>query len=126
MMFWQRSFEGEVIIDHRASPGLPEHVARAAGYDPDLCKEGKVLEGATLTCSHCRQRLIKNPKRERERATCLLCRNHYICDLCDAARRAPDYVHRPYEAYVEEVITWQSVSSPQTSTTPPLPPLVLR
>lgn len=104
-MWWQRSFEGEVVVDHRASPGLPEHIARLAGYDPKQVGEGKVFEAATLTCSHCGQRFIKNTWRIRERATCLHCRNQYICDFCDQARRAPDYVHKPFHAVIEEVLS---------------------
>lgn len=44
---------GEIVVDHRASPGLPEDVARWAGYDPEQCKEGKVFVQDTMTCSHC-------------------------------------------------------------------------
>jgi len=127
MAFWQRAYEGEVFIDHRASPGLPEHIARLCGYDPAQCGEGRLFEAATLSCSHCRQRLIKNPLRTRERATCLPCANHYICDLCDAERRKPGYVHTPFEAVIERVIEgktpWQNESSRPASPTPP--PLLL-
>jgi hypothetical protein len=104
-MFWQRSNEGEIFVDHRASPGLPEDIARKAGYDPRFAGEGKVFEAATLLCSHCGGRWIKNTSRIRERATCLKCSNHYICDLCDAARRAPDYIHRPFCAVIEETLS---------------------
>ena len=64
---------GEVVIDHRASPGLPEDVARAAGYDPALCREGKVYRQESLTCRHCRGVVVKNPFRTRDRASCAKC-----------------------------------------------------
>jgi hypothetical protein len=44
---------GYLMVDHRASPGLPEDVARWAGYDPKLAGEGKVYEVDTMSCSHC-------------------------------------------------------------------------
>ena len=44
---------GYLMIDHRASPGLPEDVARWAGYDVKLTSEGKLWETKTLCCSHC-------------------------------------------------------------------------
>ena len=46
--------EGYLMVDHRASPGIPEDVARQIGMDPAQVKEGKLLEAATLTCSHCK------------------------------------------------------------------------
>jgi hypothetical protein len=112
----QSSFQGEVFIDHRASPGLPEWVARLAGYDPEQCKEGKLFEGATLVCSHCLARVVKNVDRTRERAFCLACANHYICDMCDFERSQPGYIHKSFEAKRDEALNkealqWQSVSS---------------
>lgn len=86
--------EGYIMVDHRASPGLPEDIARAAGYDPALCGEGKLYESATLTCSHCGTAFVKNLFRTRERAYCAMC-DHYICDFCDAQRHEPTYVHLP-------------------------------
>ena len=47
---------GVLMVDHRASPGLPEDVARWAGYDPKQVGEGRVYEVATLHCSHCQAR----------------------------------------------------------------------
>ncbi len=93
--------EGYLIVDHRASPGLPEDVARASGYDPKLAGEGKVFEAASLTCAHCKVAVIKNPLRQRERFTCPKCSHHYICDLCAAQTRQPDYNHTPYEKIVD-------------------------
>lgn len=95
------SQEGYLLVDHRASPGLPEDVAVASGYDPKLCQEGKMFEAASLTCSHCKVSVIKNPLRTRERANCPKCGYHYICDICDFKTTQPDYSHLPYDKIVD-------------------------
>lgn len=95
---------GEIIIDHRASPGLPEDIARAAGYDPKLCREGKVYEAATLTCSHCRGTVVKNIFRTRDRHYCQKCSGHYICDGCAFEATLPDYTHTPFEKKAQLII----------------------
>jgi hypothetical protein len=102
-VFSQRSHEGELMIDHRASPGIPEHVARAWGYEPKTVGEGSLCHMATLGCAHCNAVVVLQPLRTRERASCLKCGGRYICDYCDAARRAPDYDHRPFEKMVDMV-----------------------
>jgi hypothetical protein len=66
--------EGYLMIDHRASPGLPE------------VPEGTLFEAALLTCSHCQLSMIRNPARTRERAYCTGC-DHYICDRCADIRQ---------------------------------------
>jgi hypothetical protein len=97
--------EGELFIDHRASPGLPEGMARRMGYDPSQVGEGGLFEAATLMCEHCRRILIKNPRRDRERAFCMQCGGAYICDMCDGERRKPDYIHRSFKEIVDLVAT---------------------
>lgn len=92
---------GYLLVDHRASPGLPEDIAIKSGYDPKLTKEGKLFEADTLTCSHCKVVVIKNPMRTRERGKCPKCGYHYICDLCDFAMHQPDYSHLPYEQVID-------------------------
>lgn len=89
--------EGYLIVDHQASPGLPPELAAQMGYDPALCKEGKVFEAATLTCAHCKTVVVKNPDRLRARGSCVKCSNKYLCDDCTVAARQPDYTHMPYE-----------------------------
>lgn len=93
---------GELLIDHRASPGLPEDIARRAGYDPAFCGEGKVYRAATLTCAHCKGSVVKNIFRTRDRALCAKCSYHYICDACAFQSTLPDYVHTPFEAKIDE------------------------
>lgn len=93
------------MVDHRASPGLPENIARLAGYDPKLCGEGQLYEADTVTCSHCKAVVVLNPMRTRERAKCFECDNkegHYICDGCDFLRRQPDYVHAPFTKFIDD------------------------
>jgi hypothetical protein len=103
MPFLKSSNNGELMVDHRASPGLPPDVARRAGYDPAQVSEGTLFEAATLMCAHCQQIVIKNPLRDRERAYCVQCSGAYICDQCDARRREPDYVHMSFKQIVDLV-----------------------
>jgi hypothetical protein len=110
MTFRQSSKEGELFVDHRASPGIPEMKARQLGYEPATVGEGKLFEAATLMCEHCHQIAIKNPLRTRERASCMACGGAYICDLCDAERRKPDYKHLPFRKIVDLVATGQAVA----------------
>ena len=93
--------EGYLFVDHRASPGLPETVAVRAGYDPALCREGKIFEAATFRCPHCATHFIKNPERQRKRETCVKCSGRYICDLCYAKTQMSDYVHTPFQKLVD-------------------------
>src|SRR6185437_1135439 len=70
--------EGYLLIDNRA-----------AG-------EG-IKETATMTCGHCKTVVVMNPLRIRERANCFKC-DHYICDLCAAAKEC-----KPWGQVVDEV-----------------------
>jgi hypothetical protein len=89
--------EGYLLIDHRASPGLPPDIAYAMGMEPALVREGRVFEAATLTCCHCKSVVMKNPKRIRPRASCMKCGGKYICDGCGFEASLPDYNHLPFE-----------------------------
>ena len=101
-MFSQRSHEGCLMIDHRASPGLPEEHARRMGFDPHFTREGKVYETPTFGCAHCRTPVMMNPLRTRDRAYCAKC-SHYICDLCDGVRREGGYLHRSFDELADLV-----------------------
>lgn len=96
---------GYLMIDHRASPGLPEGVARKLGLDPRYAGEGKLLEAGTLTCAHCKCAVVKNPLRNRERASCPQCNFHYICDFCAIKMRSPDYQHEPFSRIVDKLFS---------------------
>lgn len=91
---------GYLIVDHRASPGLPEELAQRAGYDPLLCREGRTFEADTQTCSHCKTVVVMNPERVRARAHCWQC-NHYICDSCAFKMTLSGYVHVPFAKLVD-------------------------
>src|SRR6266550_2700381 len=106
---------GYLLVDHRASPGLPEEIARWAGYDPKLCREGKVYEVDTLSCSHCPARVVPNFMRTRPRAKCFECDNregHYICDSCDFLSKQPGYVHTPFKKVIDETLNRVVMGSP--------------
>lgn len=92
--------EGYLLIDHRASPGVPESVALQVGLDPMGLRGGRMLENATLHCEHCGGVFLKNPERVRERHYCRHC-DGYICDSCDGKRHQPGYVHASFEALVD-------------------------
>ncbi len=79
----KRSLEGEILIDHQASPGLEPEIALWMGVDPRLVAKGQVVEAAILNCGHCSQAQIKNPQRTRPRGWCAKC-DHYLCDACEA------------------------------------------
>ncbi len=107
---------GYLMVDHRASPGLPEDIARWAGYDPKLVREGKVYEVDTLFCSHCGACGVPNAARTRARASCLECDNHgghYICDGCDFLRMQPGYIHTPYKKIIDETLNRSTMGSLQ-------------
>lgn len=92
MTFLKTSHDGYLMVDHRASPGIPEAQAIRMGLDPAGVREGKVYETATLGCPHCGAHVVLNPLRTRERGHCFSC-NRYVCDVCTIAMREPDYVH---------------------------------
>jgi hypothetical protein len=94
MRFSERSLEGEVMIDHRASPGIP---------GSRLLGEGTLFEGKTLSCCHCRGCWILNPLRTRERHRCFQCGGQYLCDGCNVVRLEPDYVHRSFDELADMV-----------------------
>lgn len=102
---------GYLMVDHRASPGLPEDIARQVGYDPRLSGEGKVYEADTMTCSHCRGTVVKNIFRTRERHHCTKC-DHYICDGCAFRASLPDYVHTPFSKVIEQTIRQELLGTP--------------
>lgn len=102
---------GYLMVDHRASPGLSEDVARQVGYDPKLVGEGKVYEADTLSCAHCRGSVVKNPFRTRAREHCSKC-DAYICDGCGYLAAQPDYVHTPFAKIIEDHINQAVLGSP--------------
>ena len=96
MPFLKTANDGEITIDHSASPGLTPDQARRFDYPAEFVGEGKRMSTATVGCPHCGSCVVLNPMRLRERAHCYQC-NKYICDVCDAVRHEPGYVHRTIE-----------------------------
>jgi hypothetical protein len=97
---------GYFFLDHSNSPGLPEDIARKAGYDPKLTGEGKVYEADSFTCPHCKSAVIMHLERERPRETCEKCTfsngvKRYICDGCAWIARQPGYIHTTLEQAYE-------------------------
>ena len=106
---------GYLMVDHRASPGLPEEIALWAGYDPKKVSEGQLYEVDTLCCSHCNACVVPNIQRTRPRARCMECNNiegHYICDPCDFKRSQPGYVHTPYKKLIDQTLNLAAMGSP--------------
>jgi hypothetical protein len=78
-----RSLEGELIIDHRYSPGVPQEILKSNGRPPEAGRG--LYESATYTCNHCQAIVVMNPNRTRERHYCGGC-SHIICDGCAAEK----------------------------------------
>jgi hypothetical protein len=111
--FLKTARDGELFVDHRASPGIPPGQAQQMGLPPTLVGEGRVMHAATLGCPHCGSHIMLNPERKRARANCFKC-NAYICDWCAATMDNPDYVHRTFAQIVEMVRSgkWTVSGSP--------------
>jgi hypothetical protein len=122
MRFSKNDGQGEVEIDHRASPGLPPQAALKRGYDPRDVAEGTVHRAATQYCPHCASHVILNPERTRARHLCMKC-NSYICDLCAAASRDPDYKHVTFMEIVDKVQSGKFVVVGNTMSTRRLVPI---
>jgi hypothetical protein len=81
--FSKRSLEGEILIDHRNSPGLSAEDAAWMGLPARDVGRGQTFEAGLLACSHCQCGIIKNPERSRPRGFCAKC-DKYVCDECEA------------------------------------------
>lgn len=103
MSYSKRISEGYWMVDHRASPGLPADFYQKMGSDIPVATEGKMVEAATMTCSHCTMTVVVNPDRKRARAYCRAC-DHYVCDVCALRATMPDYVHTPFQKKVDELV----------------------
>lgn len=103
--------EGYLMVDHRASPGLPADFYKPLGIEsPPIAGEGKMVEAATITCSHCNGVVVLNPLRTRPRAYCAKC-DHYICDICHQRSQDPQYSHLPFEKVVDAVVGSDKVNN---------------
>lgn len=71
----QRSYEGVILIDHRASPGTSD------------VPEGQTFEAPVRVCNHCQRNAILNPNRSTPLGRCPKCAM-YICRACEATYHA--------------------------------------
>src|SRR5882672_10278053 len=78
--------QGELLIDHRNSPGITPEWAAAAGIGGPIVGAGKTFESGLKNCTHCGGDVIMNPLRMREREWCRVC-DAYICDPCGLLRK---------------------------------------
>lgn len=78
-MFSKRSREGELLIDHRSSPGLTAD--EVGSFHAPAVGKGDVYESAVAVCGHCSYAVILKPNRTRERGWCSKC-DRYLCDDC--------------------------------------------
>lgn len=97
----QRSKEGYFMLDHRASPGLPENIAHAVQPDLPVTFGRGLFEAPSLTCNHCEAMVVLNPDRQRERARCPKC-SSYLCDRCGAAYQQTQQC-MPFKAMIDEM-----------------------
>ncbi len=77
----KQSNQGELIIDHRNSPGIDPAWAAANGVTGPVVAGGKTYETGIKNCGHCGGHVIMHPQRTREREWCGRC-DAYICDGC--------------------------------------------
>lgn len=98
--FSKKTHEGELMVDHRASPGIPAARAEAMGLDPAAFREGAVTHMRTLGCCHCGGVWVENPLRTRPRNHCIKC-DRYLCDACAAVTHESGYVHRSFEEFAD-------------------------
>lgn len=96
-----RSHEGELLLDHRDSPGIPDAIVVAHGL-PAGAGRG-VFETATYTCSHCTGVVVMHPNRSRPREYCRGC-DHYICDGCGAIKAANGGKCVTFNQVVDEIL----------------------
>ncbi len=96
----KRSDEGLLMIDHRNSPGVPDHWMPNAKEMPPRSGQG-LFEVPTYTCSHCPQVVVMNPLRRRPRGYCRKC-DAYICDRCNGILAATKEC-KPYEQVLDEL-----------------------
>lgn len=103
--------QGEILIDHRNSPGITLEWAAAHGVSGPVVGAGKVFESGLKNCPHCGTDVIMNPMRTREREWCRTC-DAYICDSCGLLRKLGGYEHKTARQQIDEIFTrYQNIRS---------------
>lgn len=98
-----QDLEGELFIDHRNSPGVPEEMLRIAGLPPEAGRG--LYRGPIYTCGHCQRGVpvIVGAFGTREkRYVCSTCRK-VLCDVC-AKQKSLTGVCDPFELKVEKAL----------------------
>ncbi len=93
---------GELVIDHRNSPGIDPAWAAARGVTGPIVGAGKTYETGLKNCTHCGADVIMNPMRQREREWCRVC-DAYICDGCGLLRKLSGYTHTTARQQIEDI-----------------------
>lgn len=96
-----KDLEGELLLDHRNSPGVPVEMLRQAGL-PDIAGRG-LFEAPIYTCGHCQRGVVVIVKAfgvREKRYVCSGCRK-VICEGC-AREKALTGICKPFEARVLE------------------------
>lgn len=105
-MRWERALEGELLIDHRQSPGIaPEEMPAGIHAPGVVVGKGERYISATYTCPHCSTVVILNPHRNRPRNWCWHC-NQRICDQSHCILMANGTLpHKPVPQVMDELST---------------------
>jgi hypothetical protein len=98
-----RSLAGELLIDHRNSPGIAPEILVANNL-PASAGKG-IFETAVYSCGHCQAMVPEDPKM-------YLCRGctHILCDRC-AKQKALTGLCRPFAQWADEVLTAAEAAS---------------
>lgn len=98
----KRNRDGELLIDHRNSPGISAEWAREHNIGGPVVGAGQIYERAIKTCTHCGSDVVMNPGRVRDREWCWAC-DAYICDGCGLIRKLSGYQHRTTQQIMSEL-----------------------
>jgi hypothetical protein len=94
--------QGEIMIDHRNSPGLTPEWAAANGVTGPIVGGGDLYRSGIKNCRHCGSDVLMNPMRKRPREWCRKC-DAYICENCGLLRKLGGYEHMTAEEHVTDI-----------------------
>lgn len=97
----KNSHAGELIIDHRNSPGITPEFMRVNNLAGPCVVGGQTYETGIKNCAHCGGDVLLHPQRQRERGWCMSC-DAYICDGCELLRKLGT-PHKPYIQIISEI-----------------------